>query len=147
MTSSSMMEMGSSPVRRGTVTWTTGKSGGHSSSPGQGHARTARALSTPPSGARLPSDMNPTAASHSRTPQSAKLTMCANMDSARRMISKRRQGGSYRSRKANPSRVSSSPRWSTASSVRMERRKTTIHASTPRSAATAACQSIALPSP
>ena len=64
-----------------------GKPSGHSSSPGQGtrHARTARALSTPPSGAPRLSATNPTVASRSRTPQNAKPTTCANMDSTDRM--------------------------------------------------------------
>ena len=100
-----------------------GKSGGHSSSPGQGRARTARVRSTPPSGAPRLSATNLTAASRSRTRQSAKPTTCANMDSTNRMTSKLRQGGSHLSRKANPSRESSSLR-STASKARMEKRKT-----------------------
>ena len=59
------------------------------------HARTAKALSTPPSGARPPSAMNPTAASHSRMPQSERLTMCVSMDSIKRTTSNHRQGGSH----------------------------------------------------
>ena len=54
------------------------------------HARTARALNTPPSGAPLLSATNPTAASRSRTLQSAKLTMCASMNSTNRMTRKHR---------------------------------------------------------
>ena len=69
------------------------------------HARTARALSTPPSGALRLSAMNPTATSRSRTPQSAKLTTCASMDSINRMTNKHRKGGSHRSRKAKFSKV------------------------------------------
>ena len=108
------------------------------------HARTARALSTPPTnGARPLSAMNPTAASHSRTPQSARLTMCVSMDSINLMTSNHRQGGSHLSREANnPSRDSSSPR-SIASRARTEEKKTMTHASTPRSA----CRSTAHPSP
>ena len=74
------------------------------------HARTAKALSTPPSGARPTSAMNPTAASRSRTPQSERLTTCVSTDSASRMTSNHHQG----ERKASPSRGSSSRR-STAS--------------------------------
>ncbi len=59
------------------------------------HARTAKALSTPPSGAHPRSAMNPTAASHSRMPQSERLTMCVSMDSIKRMTSNHRQGGSH----------------------------------------------------
>ena len=58
------------------------------------HARTARALSTPPSGARPPSATNPTAASHSRMPQSERLTMRVSTDSIKQMTSNHRQGGS-----------------------------------------------------
>ena len=60
------------------------------------HARTARALSTPTSGAPLLSAMNPFAASRSRTPQSAKPTTCANTDSTDQMTSKHQQGRSHR---------------------------------------------------
>ena len=59
------------------------------------HAKTAKAPSTPPSGARLPSAMNPIAASHSRTPQSDRLTMCVSTGSIKRTKSNHRQGGSH----------------------------------------------------
>ena len=110
------------------------------------HARTAKALNTPPSDANPLSAMNPTAASHSRTPQSERLTMCVSTDSINRMTSNHRQGGSHLSRKVNPSRESSSLRLIT-SRARTDERKTMIHASTPRSTATAAYRSTALPSP
>ena len=109
------------------------------------HAKNAKALSTLPSDARPTSAMNPTAASHSRMLQSERLTMCVSMDSTSWTTSNHRQGGSRLSRKANPSRELSSPR-SIASRARTEERKTMIRASTPRSAATAACRSTALPS-
>jgi hypothetical protein len=60
------------------------------------HARTARALSTPPSFTRLPSaSSNPTAASRSRMLQSERLTMYVSTGSTSRTTSNHRQGGSH----------------------------------------------------
>jgi hypothetical protein len=72
-----------------------GKSGGQSSKVPSRHARTARAPSTPPSGARPTSASNPTAANYSRMPpQSERLTMCVSTASTSRTTSNHRQGGS-----------------------------------------------------
>jgi hypothetical protein len=59
------------------------------------HARTARALSTLPRGARPPSASNPTAASRLRMPRSERLTMCVSTGSTSRTTSNHRQGGSH----------------------------------------------------
>ncbi len=91
-----------------------GKSGGHLSSPGQGTQPPCKNCKSTKHATKWCTSTkcyNPTAASRSRTPQSAKPTTCANMDSINRMTSKHRQGRSHRSRKANPSRELNSPRY------------------------------------